>query len=176
MYKKIILILVLFFGIIFMIYFQIRIVMGIVIDNVGEVLSGVSVFVKGILSGIVFDVKGNFSIGVFFKFSMLVFSFVGMVFKEVMVGSQFKINVMFLVDENMLEDIVVVVYGIQKKRDFMGFVVFVNIKEMFQVVFINIFQGLQGCLVGVLVQKNDGVLGGGVNIQIRGINFFLSNM
>ncbi|WP_229244148.1 TonB-dependent receptor [Emticicia sp. CRIBPO] len=175
MYKKFISTLALLFGIIFTTYSQTKTVTGTVTDNAGEALPGVSVLVKGTSSGTASDAKGNFSIGVPSKSSTLVFSFVGMVSKEVVVGSQSKINVTLSADENMLEDIVVVAYGTQKKRDLTGAVASVNTKEMLQAVPTNISQGLQGRLAGVLVQKNDGAPGGGVNIQIRGTNSFSSN-
>lgn len=89
----------------------------------GQPLPGASVLIKGTAQGTITDVDGNFTIEANAK-STLVFSFVGLTSKEVLVGNQTKINVV-LSSDNTLDDIVVIGYGTQRKSDLTGSVKFI---------------------------------------------------
>jgi len=95
-------------------------VRGTAVDATGEPLIGASVVVKGHGSlGTVTDIDGNFQLDVPTEQSVLVFSYVGMVSKEVRVGKQRTIKVS-LADNTKLEEVVVVGYGQQKKASVVG--------------------------------------------------------
>ncbi|WP_247237804.1 TonB-dependent receptor [Telluribacter sp. SYSU D00476] len=154
---------------------QDRTVSGTVTDETGGGLPGVSVVVKGTSTGTATDVDGKFTLKVPTGGKTLVISYVGMQSQDVEIGNRSTINVTLQSDDRMLEQVVIVGYGVQKKRDLTGSVSSVNTKEMLQANPVNISQGLQGRMAGVMVQKNDGAPGGGVNIQVRGSNSFSSN-
>ena len=96
-------------------------VSGIIIsseDNVG--LPGVNVVIKGSSHGTVTDIDGNFNIDVPSQETVLVFSSIGFVTEEVSVGGQSVINVSMVPDITALDEIVVVGYGTQEKKDVTG--------------------------------------------------------
>lgn len=156
-------------------YAQGRLITGTVTDDGGDFLPGVSVIVKGTSKGTTTNNQGQYSLNVPTGNQTMVFSFVGMITKEIAVGNQSVIDVKLSYDDKMLDEVVAVGYGQVKKRDITGSVASVNTKEMLQAIPNNISQGLQGRMAGVMVQKNDGAPGGGVNIQVRGANSFSSN-
>ena len=88
---------------------------GIVQDTNKEPMIGVSVMVKGTTNGTVTDIDGNYSLSVQGSKSVLVFSFVGYVTKEVTVGSQKTINVTLAEDSKMIDEVVVIGFQSQKK-------------------------------------------------------------
>lgn len=152
-----------------------KLITGTVTDDGGDFLPGASVIVKGTGKGTTTNNQGQYSLTVPAGNQTMVFSFVGMISKEIVVSNQSVIDVRLSYDDKMLDEVVAVGYGIVKKRDITGSVSSVNTKEMMQAIPNNISQGLQGRMAGVLVQKNDGAPGGGVNIQVRGANSFSSN-
>lgn len=87
---------------------------GVVSDGTGEGLPGVSVLVKGTSNGTITDVEGKYSLNV--KSSdVVVFSFVGMKTQEYKVAGRTVINVQMKDDTELLDEVVVVGYGTQKK-------------------------------------------------------------
>lgn len=89
---------------------------GIVQDTNKEPMIGVSVMVKGTTNGTVTDIDGNYSLSVQGSKSVLVFSFVGYVTKEVTVGSQKTINVTLAEDSKMIDEVVVIGFQSQKRE------------------------------------------------------------
>lgn len=145
-------------------------VAGRVTDEKGEGLPGVSVILKGSQRGTTSDVDGSFQIQVPDKGSVLIFSFVGYVSKEVLVGSQSSLAVSLQVDNRSLEEIVVVGYGTVKKSDLTGSLSQVKAKELNAYPSTNVLQALSGRAAGVQVLQNNGSPGGGVSVRIRGAN------
>ena len=98
-----------------------EVVKGVVTDNTGEPLIGVSVVLKGSTSGVVTDIDGAYSINVpNQKNAELVFSYVGMLPKAVKVNGQSTVNVTLYDNNESLEEVVVVGYGQQKKVSVVG--------------------------------------------------------
>lgn len=93
---------------------QTKKVTGIVKDEAGNPLIGVSVIVKGTSNGAITDLDGNFSVSVSDK-DVLVFSYVGMVTREIKTEGINTLNVILEEDAASLEDIVVIGYGTVKK-------------------------------------------------------------
>ena len=89
---------------------------GKVTDENGQALPGVSITEKGTNKGTVSQIDGTYKL-VVNATSTLVFSFVGYTTEEVIVGSQTKININLQPDNNALNEVVVVGYGTQKKKD-----------------------------------------------------------
>lgn len=135
-------------------------------DGIG--IPGVNVVVKGTSSGSATDFDGNYSINVNNN-SVLVFSYLGFVTKEVAVGGQTTVNVSLEEDVNALEEVVVVGYGTQKKSDITGSVSSVKAEELAAFPVLSAEQALQGRAAGVAVQSNNGgEPGAPISISIRG--------
>src|SRR5690606_22218491 len=98
--------------------FQSQTVAGRVIDATSqETLPGVNILVKGSTVGTVSNIDGEYKLDVPGPESVLVFSFVGYLSKEVTVGNQNEINVELQADLAQLDEVVVVGYGTVRKRD-----------------------------------------------------------
>ncbi|WP_229206165.1 TonB-dependent receptor [Dyadobacter fermentans] len=143
---------------------------GKVTDDKGEGLPGVSVILKGTQRGTTSDVDGSFRIDVPDKGSVLIFSFVGYVSKEVTVGPEATLTVTLQTDNRSLEEVVVVGYGTVKKSDLTGSLSQVKAKELNAYPATNVLQALSGRAAGVQVLQNNGSPGSGVSVRIRGTN------
>lgn len=95
-------------------------VSGIVTDEDGNPVPGITVIIKGTTLGTVTDFDGKYSIEVPNESDILVFSFVGMTTQEISVSGESNISVKMLSDTELLEDVVVVGYGTQKKESVVG--------------------------------------------------------
>ena len=146
-------------------------VSGQVVDPDGEPLIGATVRVKGAENGTMTDLDGNFQLDVPGN-GTLVVSYVGYQDKEVAVGGRAALGQITLSnDENMLEQVVVVGYGTQKKADLTGSVAIVNAEEMKRVSNSNISTMLEGKVAGVQI-TSDGQPGADPAVRIRGIGSF----
>ena len=142
---------------------------GVVTDaSDGNTLPGVTVVVKGTAQGTVTDLGGIYRIEAGAD-ATLVFSFIGMITKEVAVEGRSVINVTLHPDLVGLEEVVVVGYGTQRKSDLTGAVTTVKSEELQQLSTINVAQALQGRASGVHITQNSGAPGAGMQIRIRGI-------
>ena len=136
----------------------------------GEGLPGVNVLLKGTSTGTVTDVDGNYKIEVPNAETVLVFSSIGFLTEEIVVGNQTEINVALVPDIKALEEIVVIGYGTQKKSDLTGSVAQVKSKEINAFPAANMIQALSGRVPGVQVLQTTGAPGAGLNVRIRGTN------
>ncbi len=143
-------------------------VSGKVTDEKGDGLPGVSVIVKGSTQGTTTDGEGSFRIAVPNATATLVFSFVGYVKKEVVVGDQTSFNVVLAPDDQLLNEVVVVGYGSQLKKEVTGAVQTVGAQEIKDLPVSQIGQKLQGRLAGVQINQTTGKPGQGISIRIRG--------
>lgn len=150
-------------------YSQSKSIIGSVTDcEDGSTLVGVSVFIKGTTQGTTTDVDGNFLLDVKVG-DVLVFSFVGMTDKEVLVDEKSAYKVELCTGQVALDEYVVVGYGSVRKSDLTGSVTSVKVKDAESSGSNSVNDFLQGRAAGVNVQTNSGVPGGSVNINIRGI-------
>jgi TonB-dependent starch-binding outer membrane protein SusC len=142
-------------------------VTGKVSTDSGEPLIGVSVSIKGINRGTQTDVEGNYKLDVPNN-AVLVYSFVGYNATEVNYTGQKTINVTLKLDDKLLNEIVVVGYGSQLKKNVTGAVQTIGAKEIKDIPVSQIGQKLQGQLAGVQINQTTGKPGQGMNIRIRG--------
>lgn len=133
-----------------------------------EALPGVSISVKGTTKGTISDSDGNFQLSVEGPEAVLVFAYIGYERQEVRVGSQSVMAIRLTPSNSSLNEVVVVGYGTQKRRDVTGSVSTVTAKEIEKVPVISLDQALQGRAAGVQVVNNSGAPGGSVQIRIRG--------
>ena len=135
----------------------------------GEPLPGVNVIVKGTSTGMATDADGNYAISVPNENAVLLFSFVGYVPQEVVVGAKRVINVELKEDTHLIEEVVVVGYGTQKKRDVLGSISTLKAEDILKITPTSIDAALQGLTSGVTVTSS-GVPGAPVQVKVRGIN------
>lgn len=134
----------------------------------GESIPGVNVLQKGTRNGVVTDLNGNYSIKVT-EGATLVFSSVGFITEEIEAGNQSKIDVAMMPDIKQLQELVVIGYGTQEKRDVTGAVASVSSKDIENLPALGIEQALQGRAAGVEVINNTGAPGSTVTVRIRGM-------
>ena len=99
---------------------------GTVTDSQGDPLPGVSVFIKGTSQGTATDVNGVYTLQVPNESAILVFSFIGFINQELVVGNKRTIDVSMIDDVQQMEEVVVVGYGTQKKVNLSGSVDFIS--------------------------------------------------
>ena len=148
-------------------YSQQRTITGQVTTD-GEILPGVNVLVKGTVNGVSTDFDGNYSIDVKTGNAVLVFSYLGFETQQITVGNSSTINVDMVESNSALEEVVVVGYGTQKKRDVVGAVSSVRTEELVLSSTPSVGQVLQGKVAGLQVTQNSAQPGGGLNFLIRG--------
>ena len=124
---------------------QSKAIEGIVVDNQGEPLIGVSVIIKGTTTGVVTDYDGLFTLTAP-ENSILVFSYVGYEKSEVVIGTQSYIRVQLQEDQKMLEEVVVVGFGTQKKVNLTGAVSSVSKESIENKPVANLGQALEGVI------------------------------
>ncbi|MBC3538983.1 TonB-dependent receptor [Rufibacter sp. H-1] len=144
-----------------------RSVSGTVKDATGTGLPGVSVVVKGTTIGASTDGTGSFSLSVPETGGTLVFTYIGFVTQEVSVTSQSRIEVVLRDDAKALDEVVVVGYGTQNRREITGSVSSVNMEETRSLPVPDAGQALQGRAAGVQV-VGSGAPGSNVTIRVRG--------
>ena len=143
---------------------------GIVKDgNNGDVLPGVSITVKGTSKGAQTDFDGFYSLKNIDKGAVLVYRYLGYKLKEVIV-EQTLMNVSMEIEAESLNEIVVIGYGTQRKKESTGAVSVVDAKSIAKLNPTRIEQALQGQVSGVNITSNSGSPGSGLNIRIRGVS------
>ena len=156
------------------IFAQSKEIKGKVLDaSNGEPLPGVSVVVKGTTTGTATDFNGEFSL-IVSKGQILVCSFVGYINQEIEVQETENVEVLLQPDVMNLEQVVVVGYGVQRKKDKTGAVMNVGAEDMQQGVLRDPIQGIMGRVAGVNITKKGGDPNAGFNVQIRGTAGFRS--
>ncbi|WP_229213719.1 SusC/RagA family TonB-linked outer membrane protein [Dyadobacter psychrotolerans] len=151
-------------------------VKGSVVDAKGEALIGVSVLVKGTTRGSATDVDGKYEIAVDDDKALLVFSFVGYVRQEVLVGNKSEVNITLLEDTQNLSEVVVTALGIKRDKRALGYSVqeiggeaISTAKEA------NLATSLAGKMAGVQVTRSANGAGGSSRVVIRGTNSLVGN-
>ena len=151
----------------FCIFSQTRTISGKVIDSNNESLIGVNVIEKGTTNGTVTDIDGNFSVNVPSNATLLI-SYVGYISQEVSVEGKTSIDIVLVEDSEMLDELVVVGYGTQRKEAVTGSVASMKGDAMREVASSNITQALQGRVAGVEMSQTSSKPGSQMQIRIRG--------
>jgi TonB-linked SusC/RagA family outer membrane protein len=143
---------------------------GVVTDkSSNETLPGVNVIVKNTSIGGVTDFNGKYQISNVPKGSVIVFSFIGYGTKEVR-ANQSTINIALEEGSQKLEEVVVIGYGTQRKKELTGAVSVVSNETIENLKPTRIEQALQGQVAGVNITSSSGAPGAASNIRIRGIS------
>ena len=138
----------------------------------GEPLIGVAVYEKDVPSnGTITDMDGNYALTLKGANAVLVFQYVGYGKQEISVNGLSKINVSLSQDSEMLDEVVVVGYGTQKKVNVTGSVGVADMKELEERPVQNVSQALQGLVPGLnlTANSNGGKLDNSLSVDIRGV-------
>jgi TonB-dependent starch-binding outer membrane protein SusC len=146
-----------------------RTVSGVVTDENGEAMPGVTIVVKGEVRGAVTGQDGHYSMSRVQDSDVLIFSFIGMETQEILVGSQSTINVVMNTSAIGIEEVIAVGYAYMKKSDLTGSVSSVRAEELNQTMSSSIEHALVGRASGVQITQSEGTPGAGVKMRIRGI-------
>ncbi len=143
---------------------------GTVTDENKAGLPGVSVVLKGTQRGTTTNAEGQFQIEVpDAGSSTVVFSFVGYVSQEVVVGNQSTLQIAMTPESKALNEVVVVGYGVQKKADLTGAIATISADKIKNRAAVSYGEALVGQMAGVQVQQTNGAPGGeGLTIRVRG--------
>ncbi|AOR26163.1 TonB-dependent receptor [Formosa sp. Hel3_A1_48] len=143
---------------------------GQVIDNNNMPLPGVSVVIKGTTVGTITDFDGNYSLNTELSDSkVLVFSYIGFKTQEIIVDGKSVINVLMEEDTSLLDEVVVVGYGTQKKSVITGAISGVKQTELEDLPITRVEQTLQGRVSGVTIAATSGQPGSNSTVRVRGI-------
>lgn len=141
---------------------------GKIVDSTGEPVIGANIVEKGTTNGTITDLDGNFTLEVSPKSTLLV-SYIGYAPQEVAVGNQLNIQIKLHEDTEMLDEVVVVGYGTQKKSDVTTAVASVSSENLKNRAAVNFGEAMAGQVPGVLIQQTNGAPGGeGLTIKVRG--------
>jgi len=140
---------------------------GTVVDDTSLPMVGVTITIKGTNKTTISDSNGSFSINAD-RNSVLVFQFMGFRKLELALDGKTEIKATMQTDDKILNEIVVVGYGTQKRKDLTGAIASVSGAEIAKVPVQNVAQALQGRLAGVQVTMSDGSPGSSPSIKIRG--------
>lgn len=143
---------------------------GVVTDEKGETLPGVTVSLKGSQTAVVTDVNGKFTLNIPDASGTLVFTYIGYVKQEVAINGQTTFNIKLEADSKSLNEVVVVGYGTQKKATLTGSISQVKGADLVKSPQPNLSNSFAGRFSGVIVNNRSGEPGyDGSGITIRGL-------
>ncbi len=144
-----------------------RSVSGTVFDNTGEVVIGANVLEVGTTNGVITDLDGNFTLTVGNNAKLQV-SYIGYLTQTVNVGNQSTIKITLKEDSQSLDEVVVIGYGVVKKRDLTGSVASVKTEDLEKVASNNALSAMQARVPGLDIQTSSGEAGAGISMTLRG--------
>ncbi len=150
-------------------------VSGIVTDVDGEPLIGVNIVIQGTVQGTVTDEDGQFSLDLEDGQETLVFSYTGYQSLEVPVNGRSELSVVLEPIAEVLEEIVVIGYGAQRRKDVTGAISSIDGEEISKIPVSSFDVAIQGRAPGVIINPNSGQPGGAIDVNIRGIGTFGNN-
>ncbi|GAB2591970.1 TonB-dependent receptor [Spirosoma areae] len=141
----------------------------------GQGIPGANVQIKGTTRGTSTDANGRFSLSVPDENVSLVISSIGFLTQEISLGSRSTVELTLTTDTRALNEVLVVGYGVQQKRDVTGAISQVKAEDIKNLPLTGLDQALQGRAAGVQVTQNSGEPGGSVSVRIRGVGSFGNN-
>lgn len=176
MYKKTLLFILLAFLVSLTSYAQSseKTITGFVKDEKGEPLVGATVLSEDKKNGTITDISGSYRITVSVTDKLLIFSFLGYESEQVLIAGKTTLNVVLKETNTYLEEVVVVGFGNQKRRDIVGAITSVSAKDVIATGQTNVLQALQGKVPGLRID-NPASPGGEPSVRIRGLNTLTSS-
>lgn len=148
---------------------NVRTVSGMVKDATGEPLIGVSVTVPGTGSGTVTDADGHYRISLPEGKTQLTFSYVGFDAQTVNAAGKNTIDITLREDNKLLDEVVVVGYGVQRKRDVTTAITGIRASDMKDKPLTSMAEAMVGRMPGVQVTQGTGAPGSALEIKVRGV-------
>ncbi len=149
------------------IYAQSQTVRGTIIDQLGEPIAGATIIEKGTENGVISDIDGNYTLRVK-QGAELTISYVGYVTQEVKAHN--VTNVTLVEDQELIEEVVVVGYGVQKKKLLTGATINISGDEIAKQNTTSPLGALYSSVPGVNITVSNGQPGASYNITVRGLN------
>lgn len=146
---------------------QTKTIKGQIIDEQKIPIPGASVLIKGKNTSTITDLNGNFKIDATSSDSLIV-SFIGFESKEIIVGDKNQLNIVLSETTSKLDEVVVVGYGTQKKKDLTGGVSTLSGEKLEKIIGTNVASRLQGQIAGVTITSSGNAPGDTPRIRIRG--------
>ena len=138
----------------------------------GQGIPGANISVQGSSKGTVSAVDGSYRIILTASENTLVVSFIGYITQTIQVGERSTIDVVLEMDDKVLDEVVVVGYGVQKKSDLTGSISSIKETELLKIPSFNAAQSLQGKVAGVQVYNSSGAPGASPVVRVRGVGTF----
>lgn len=151
---------------------QTRKITGRILDENGEPLIGVSVMLKGTSNGTITNIDGDYTLsGDITDKSVLEVTYIGMKKQEITVGNRTRINITMTSDNEMLDEVIAVGYGTQRKGNLTGSVSAIKSEKLTIAPIGNVTNALAGQLPGLIVKQTSGIPGSdGSTLRIRGFD------
>jgi TonB-linked SusC/RagA family outer membrane protein len=143
---------------------------GVVTNDKGEPLTGVTVAEKNKSNAVITDEKGYYSIRLADENAVLVFSSIGYESQEASIASLLSLNIILKTANKALDEVIVVGYGSQKRSDITGSVASVPKERLSKLPVTNILHAIEGSVAGVNVTQTSSVPGSSAAVLIRGQN------
>ena len=143
-------------------------VKGVVVDTTGTPVIGASVIEQGTTNGVTTDLNGQYALRVNSAESVVVISFIGYKTQELVASSSLLQNVVLEEDSEMIDDVVVIGYGVVKKNDLTGSISTVKADQTNKGLATSPTDLLRGKSAGVVITTGDGAPGSAATIRIRG--------
>ena len=147
---------------------QTRKITGTVLDAYGDPVIGANVLEDGTTNGVITDLNGDFTIDVN-PGATLTITYIGYVPKEIKITNQTRVTVTLIEDSKSLDEVVVVGYGVQKKKLLTGATVQVKGDDIAKLNTTNILTAMQSQSPGVQITQTSGQPGAGYKVNIRGL-------
>lgn len=145
------------------------IITGTIQDESGEPIIAASIYVKGTSNGTMSNIDGKYTITAFSPDEILVFSFMGFITQEYKIGDRTTFDIIMKEQENILKDVVVVGYGVQKKESLTGAIGNITYDQIEKTKAPSMAQAIQGKVAGLRIRQENGEPGKfSSNINVRG--------
>jgi len=149
---------------------QTKALSGNIRDAQGAAIPGANIQIKGTSSGTVTDANGAFKLSAPASATTLIVSFIGYLKQEVPIGTKTDFDITLQLDNTTLADVVVVGYGIARKKDLTGAVASLKAKDFNRGITNAPDQLIQGKVAGLMVVNNSGAPGAATTVRIRGVS------
>lgn len=148
---------------------QVSTLKGSVVDASGEPVIGASILVKGTTNGVITDINGNFVLSNVASNATLIVSYVGYKTQNISVAGKSSLKIVLVEDAEVLDEVVVVGYGVQKKESLTGAIAAITADEIATTKTENLITNIQGKMPGLLIRQKTGEPGTFDNmVSIRG--------
>lgn len=159
---------VLFLAIATIAFAQSKSISGTIVDSTGESIIGANVMVKGTTNGTITDIDGNFSLSVPDNTKTLEISFIGYETALVTIPQNNQVKVTLKESSIVLNEVVAIGYGVQKKGSVTGSIAKVNSEKLGDRPISDVSSALQGQMAGVEIRTTSGEPGKDIQIRVRG--------